>query len=133
MFKKWNLLIVFAVGCVVGVVGGYAAFSYSNKQQAKALFYLAGQYYEQKKYSIAGYYTSQSIAKNSDEYSSFNLLGDIYNISGEYELAGEMYKSALNRVDKKVIENKAYQHDKDNILAKIANLEKSRNKVYKAP
>lgn len=124
MNNKFIFVVSIIMSFIVGVLVCYVVISAYNKQQAKASFYLAGQYYKENNYNYAAYYAVQSITKNQEEYGPLYLLGNIYASNGDYQLAEQMFKMALNKIDNQTNHQKGYLIDKNNIQLKLENLKK---------
>jgi len=117
LYAKWGL---FAIGLIIGGVMAVLLMRLYDDQQAKALFYVASQHYDQKDYSLAAALLNQSLGKNPENYAPYHLLGNIYYEQGDKTLALEMYQAALARIG----DTEQSRFDRQQIQGKISELTK---------
>jgi tetratricopeptide (TPR) repeat protein len=100
MNKLLKTILIFFSGFTLGLLVTIIAIHYYEKHQATAIYYIASKHSEKEKYDMSIALLNQSITKNSKDYSPFYLLGDIYKIKGNTELALVMYKKASKNIKK---------------------------------
>jgi tetratricopeptide (TPR) repeat protein len=118
---KIKLILCFVTGFIAGILFFILVNNEYVKQNAKAIYFVAGKYYEQENYDMAAALLNQSIAKFDGDYGPYYLLGNIYKIKSNSELSLQMYKLALNKIDND--NNKTILYDKKNIENKIQEIE----------
>ena len=122
MNKLLKTILIFFSGFTLGLLVTVIVIHYCEKQQGRAIYYIASKHSEEGKYDLSIALLNQSITKNSKDYGPFYLLGDIYKIKGNTELALLMYKKALKSIEKNTKNNKII-FDRRNIEKKIKEIE----------
>lgn len=106
----------------MGASASYYGLSIYNQKQAKATFFVAIQNLEKNQIDAAAALLNRAIAKDSDYYAPYHVLGNIYHQKGNDDLALQMYKAALEKIGN---DNKS-SHDKLEIVKIVNQLNKEK-------